>query len=228
MDFSKSVYEIIKWDLSELREQAKSMTIKELAEANGTSYSKMSMILRFIKVKAKKPIIQRKRLTKAVKTEKPKKDHTVSSWASSFNHGRIRYVYYDMIRRCHKETDNNYKNYGGRGITVCESWREDCCNFYKWAKESGYKEGTQIDRIDNNKGYCPENCRWVTPRENAMNRRCTRRVTFKEQTHTLDEWADITGISYQVLADRIYRYGWTIERALTTDTMHDWAKSSKK
>jgi hypothetical protein len=168
------------------------------------------------------------RLSKVAKVEKPKKDHTVSSWASSFNHGRIRYVYYDMIRRCYKETDNHYKDYGGRGITVCESWREDCCNFYKWAKDSGYKEGLQIDRIDNNKGYCPENCRWVTPRENAMNRRCTRKVAFEGETHTLEEWANITGISYQVLSDRIYRYGWTVRRALTTDTMHDWAKSNKK
>lgn len=226
MDFNKSVYDIIKLDLSELKAQAESMTIKELAEANGTSYSKMAMILRLIGVKAKKPI--RKQLTRAVKVCKSKKDHTVSSWASSFNHGRIRYVYYDMIRRCCKETDNHYKDYGGRGITVCKSWKEDCCNFYKWAKESGYKEGLQIDRIDNNKGYCPENCRWVTPRENAMNRRCTRRITFRGRIHTLEEWAKLTGISYQVLSDRIYRYGWTIERALTTDTMHDWAKSNKK
>lgn len=223
MDFSKTAFQIAYGDVSELREQAKTMTMRELAEANNVSYGKMATILRISEIKAKKTVRPHKE-----KIKQSKKDHTVSSWASSFNHGRIRYVYYDMIRRCYKETDNHYKDYGGRGITVCESWREDCCNFYKWAKDSGYKEGLQIDRIDNNKGYCPENCRWVTPKENAMNRRCTRQVTFEGETHTLEEWANITGISYQVLADRIYRYGWTVKRALTTDTMHDWARSNKK
>ena len=214
MNFNNTVYEIVKEDLTELKEKARTMTIKELALANGISYSKMACVLRLGGIKAKRPELPPR--VKKAKIELPKKDHTISIWASSFNHGRIRYVYYDMLRRCGKPDDRNYKAYGGRGITVCEEWKKDCCNFYKWAKEHGYTSGLQLDRIDNDKGYSPDNCHWVTPRENSLNKRNTRKVTFNGETKTLSEWAKVTGISYQVLADRIYRYGWTAERALTT------------
>ena len=214
MNFNNTVYEIVKEDLTELKEKARTMTIKELASANGTSYSKMACILRLGGIKAKRPELPPR--AKKVKLELPKKDHDVTSWAQSYNKGRIRYVYYDMLRRCYKVTDTHYNSYGGRGILVCEEWRNDCCTFYKWAKEHGYEAGLQLDRIDNDKGYSPENCRWVTPRENSLNKRNTRKVTFNGETKALSEWAKVTGISYQVLADRIYRYGWTVERALTT------------
>ena len=214
MDFSKTAFQIAYGDVSELREQAKTMTMKELAEANNVSYGKMATILRLSDIKAKKPV--RPPRPHKEKVKQPKKDHTITTWAQQFNHGRIRYVYYDMIRRCYNEKDNHYDSYGKRGITVCDEWRKDCVTFYKWAKENGYDIGLQLDRIDNNKGYSPENCHWVTPRENANNRRCTRMITFNGETKALSEWATITGISYQVLADRIYRYGWTVERALTT------------
>lgn len=213
MDFSKTVLEIAMQDLTGLKEKAGNMTIKELASLYEVSYGKMANVLRWANIKAKRPEIQRKH--KEPKSKVYKKDHTITAWAQQFNHGRIRYVYYDMIRRCCDEKDRNYGNYGKRGIAVCDEWKEDCCNFYKWAKETGYAEGLQLDRKDNNGNYCPENCHWVTPSDNAYNKRNTRLITYKGETKNLREWAKETGISKYILADRIYKYKWDIERALT-------------
>lgn len=148
-----------------------------------------------------------------------KKDD-IGKWSQTFNRGRIRYVYYDMLRRCTKPSDTHYAYYGGRGISVCEEWRRDCKAFYRWARDSGYAQGLQIDRIDCDGNYSPENCRWVTPRENTLNRRCTRRYTFNGVTKTAAEWAEEYGFNSDTLRDRLTRYGWGIERALTEPLQH--------
>lgn len=77
--------------------------------------------------------------------------------------------------RCLNSSSISYKNYGGRGITICNEWLS-FENFHNWAVANGYKDGLQIDRIDNNKGYCPENCRWVSRTANNLNKRNTRYV----------------------------------------------------
>jgi hypothetical protein len=78
-----------------------------------------------------------------------------------------------IIQRCHYKNSINYKNYGGRGIKVCDEWRNDFMTFYNWAHESGYQDGLWIDRIDNDGNYEPSNCRWVTPRKSASHKRTT-------------------------------------------------------
>lgn len=75
-----------------------------------------------------------------------------------------------MVRRCCDPTHHNWPLYGARGITVCEDWK-DFQEFYEWGVKSGFKTGLQIDRIDNSKGYYPDNCRWVTSAKNNQNRR---------------------------------------------------------
>jgi len=209
--YSYSIYDLIKKDLITRKDSILSLTIKDISEQYEMPYGTIAKILREIGVKVKRTYRGRD----LAKPPKPKKDHTISSWASLFNNGRLRYVYYDMIRRCHKETSNHYKYYGGRGIKVCEEWRKDCCNFYRWAKDNGYDVGLQIDRIDNDGDYCPENCRWITPSKNNYNKSDTRFITYNGEKHTLIEWESITGISKTILADRIYKYHWDIERALT-------------
>ena len=143
----------------------------------------------------------------------------IQTWARTYNKGRIRHVYYGMLKRCYDDKNKAYHRYGGRGITVCDEWKNDCRNFYLWAKENGYREGLTIDRIDNNKGYSPDNCRWTTYKVQSANRECTRWIEFNGERKTLKEWADTIGLSYNVLADRIYRYGWSVEKALTTDRL---------
>lgn len=144
-----------------------------------------------------------------------KKDHTIAMWASTYNNGRIRYVYYDMLKRCYKESDYGYAYYGKIGIKVCDEWKNDCCEFYKWAKESGYEKGMTLDRIDVYGNYCPENCRWVTIKEQANNKRNNRYITFNGETLTISQWEDKLGFKRGTIRDRIERYGWSIEKALT-------------
>lgn len=213
--YGYSINDLIAKDLLRHKELVKNKTIKELCAEYTVSYGRMALILRQTGIKAKRNYSRRKHEKKTKQVKMTHEEHHIAVWASSFNRGRIRYVYYDMLRRCYKKEDRSYYRYGARGITVCDEWRKDCKVFYKWAKDNGYAEGLQLDRKDNDKGYSPDNCRWVTQQENIRNRSNTRCIIFKGEMHTLKEWAEITGLSYQVLADRIYRYGWDIARALT-------------
>lgn len=90
------------------------------------------------------------------------------------SYSRIYKIYCGMIARCYNSKHIYYKDYGGRGITVCNEWKKDKKAFFTWAENNGYADNLQIDRIDCDKNYCPENCRFVTSLVNQNNRRCTR------------------------------------------------------
>jgi hypothetical protein len=120
-----------------------------------------------------------------------------------------------MRLRCYDEKNIAYNRYGGRGITICDEWKNDVKAFYDWAIANGYKNSLTIDRIDNDGNYCPENCRWATFKEQASNRRSNILVTHNGKTQTMKEWANEVGIPYKVVWARVQKLGWSAERALT-------------
>lgn len=121
-----------------------------------------------------------------------------------------------MRRRCNSPYATGYKNYGGRGINVCEEWDKDPLAFIHWSLEHGWKPGLTLDRIDNNGNYCPENCRWISRAEQLLNRRNNRILKLNGKSQTMKEWADELGIRPQTLSNRVNRSGWSDEKALTT------------
>lgn len=120
-----------------------------------------------------------------------------------------------MRRRCYDENSINYNYYGLRGITVCDDWKDDFEKFKEWALSSGYDSTLTIDRIENDKGYSPENCRWIGAKEQARNRRSNNVITFNGETHTAVEWEEKLGFSRGTISRRIRSRGWSVERALT-------------
>lgn len=115
---------------------------------------------------------------------------------------RLAIIHSNMVQRCTNPNSNMYPYYGGRGISICPEWRKQK-NFETWALENGYCPGLTIDRIDNDKGYSPDNCRWVTYKVNCNNRSSSHKVTAFGQTHSLREWSEILNISYNTLKKRV-------------------------
>ena len=128
---------------------------------------------------------------------------------------RLYSIYYGMRTRCYNVSDPGYPRYGARGITVCNEWMNDFLAFQKWAMENGYDENLTIDRIDNSKGYSPDNCRWTDIKTQSNNRRTNRYIEFHDETKTVAEWAEIVGIPRGIIYNRL-NSGWNIEAALTT------------
>lgn len=120
-----------------------------------------------------------------------------------------------MVQRCYNQETSCYDAYGGRGIDIYPEWRDSFQAFYEWSMSNGYKENLTIDRIDNDKGYSPDNCRWVTRKVQANNTRRNHYITYNGETHTLTEWAETLGFNPDTLGSRIYR-GWGLDKALTT------------
>jgi hypothetical protein len=127
---------------------------------------------------------------------------------------RIYRIWNDMRRRCSNPKRKDWINYGGRGITVCDEWQKDFKLFYDWAIANGYKDYLSIDRKNNNNGYCPENCQWVTKKHQNNNTRANRQITAFGQTKTLQQWADTFGIEHATIFFRL-KSGWTSEDAVS-------------
>lgn len=129
---------------------------------------------------------------------------------------RLYGVWCGIKSRCYNVSNNAFDRYGGRGICMCEEWRNDFITFYNWALDNGYSENLSIDRIDVNGNYEPSNCRWATAKEQSDNKRCNILVTLGNETLDLQQWCDRIGIKRSTVNTRVKMCGWSYERALTT------------
>ncbi len=118
---------------------------------------------------------------------------------------RLYDIYCKMKSRCNTTTNQNYKNYGGRGIKVCNEWLEDYLNFKNWALNNGYTDELTIDRINVNGDYEPSNCRWTTMDVQANNKRNNLYITHNGETKTLAEWCRYYNINYDTVRERMFR-----------------------
>ena len=126
---------------------------------------------------------------------------------------RLYKIWSNIKSRCFTETTTEYENYGGRGITVCDEWKDSYEAFRDWAINNGYNDNLTIERINVNGNYCPENCKWATNIEQANNTRTNHFITYKDETHTLTEWSRILEIPRARLQYRINKM--TVEEAFT-------------
>lgn len=122
---------------------------------------------------------------------------------SKRNHPRAKRAWENMLSRCYKPADRMYKSYGGRGIGVCQSWRD---NFSVFLTDMGDPPaGMTLDRVDNSLGYSPYNCRWASYVDQANNRRTNRIITIGDTSQTVAQWARQLGISCHVIHTRLYK-----------------------
>lgn len=149
-----------------------------------------------------------------------RKEHSKRIGSANKMHGmfgtRLYMIWADIKRRCTNPNCDTYHYYGGRGITVCEDWKNNFQTFYDWAIAAGYRDDLTIDRIDTNGDYCPDNCKWSTWEEQENNRRNNRLVTYDGKTQTISQWAREYNIPYITLIKRLNSPDWNIEKALTT------------
>jgi len=128
-------------------------------------------------------------------------------------HGRWR----SMLSRCNNENSNVYKHYGARGIKVCAEWsgEDGFSRFYKWALLNGYAENLTIDRIDCNKGYSPDNCRFIGVKEQCNNRTNNIVLVINGISDTAKNWSLASPVTYCAILYRI-GHGWSHEEAVFT------------
>lgn len=141
---------------------------------------------------------------------------------SDIRQKRLYGVWKDIKQRCFNTKNKNFTYYGGRGITMCEEWKNDFFCFYKWAINNGYEKGLSIDRKDNNGNYNPENCRWVTALQQSNNRRTCLYFTMNGETKTLSEWCREYGVSTSIVRHRM-KYGMDFDKALKASPMRNIA-----
>ena len=146
----------------------------------------------------------------------------INCYTSNFKHGlaksRINLIYRHMKDRCLNSNSDWYKDYGGRGINICDGWLGDngFTNFYEWAMKNGYNDSLTLDRKDNNKGYSPDNCRWVNQSVQNNNKRNNHYLTINGKTKTIKEWSIEYGISPHTFYQRIRRHNMSEIEAMTT------------
>lgn len=133
------------------------------------------------------------------------------------SHTRLYRIWGGMKTRCYNPNSDHFKDYMGRGITICDEWRNSFEAFHDWAVANGYRDDLTIDRKDPNGNYEPSNCQWITTKEQNRNKTSTAVIEYRGEKRRLKEWAAITGVGYQALFWR-YKQGWTPEEIINGKT----------
>ena len=169
-----------------------------------------------------RPIISKDSVTRGLTTSCGcNHSNAVSNTTKNAKHGMtyssLYWIWSGMKKRCYNPNRKEYPNYGGRGIQVCDTWKNDFCEFMKWSFDNGYEENKNlsIDRIDNNGNYCPENCRWVERNIQLLNTRKNVYIQLHEYCFPVSVWAEITGLDDSCIEARIQR-GWNADKILHT------------
>ena len=169
-----------------------------------------------------------------VYTNNLRRGHTTSCGCFKFatrnkTHGyrktRLYKVWCDIKTRCYNPNNFDYPRYGGRGITMCNEWKDDFVAFHDWAIDTGYDKNAPrgqctLDRIDVNGNYCPENCRWIDIEQQQNNRRDNVLIEYNGEIKTMAQWSKYLNLSYEMIRQRIQLYGWSVERAFTEPPRH--------
>lgn len=140
---------------------------------------------------------------------------------------RLSNILTNMKQRCYNPKNDHFNVYGGRGIEICKEWlnskkvgrngeSKGFLAFKEWALTHGYRDDLTIDRIDNNKGYSPDNCRWVSMKVQSNNLRRNIYLTYKGKTQTIHQWCEELNLNYERIRNRICRKGWSVEKAFET------------
>lgn len=132
---------------------------------------------------------------------------------------RLYRIWNNMKRRCYTKTNHDYKDYGKRGISLCEDWKNDFNNFYTWAINNGYKDNLTIDRINNDGNYEPSNCRWITNREQQYNKRKTLKIEYKGISKTITQWEQFLGMGRGKLYWRLNKMKMPFEKAIINNNL---------
>lgn len=153
-----------------------------------------------------------------VRYDRLKNGHTKSCGCLKKKHDirnkRLYNCWHSMKARCNLPNRKDSKYYHDKGITYCTEW-ESFENFQDWALLNGYADNLTLDRVDGNKPYCPENCRWITIQEQQKNRSFCHYFTYNGETKILSEWAREFNIPWKTLSDRIFKFGYSFEEALS-------------
>lgn len=129
---------------------------------------------------------------------------------------RLFSIWQNVKRRCYNPNFKHFHYYGGRGISMCDEWRNDFNSFYKWSTSNGYDSHLTLDRINSNGNYEPNNCRWLTRKEQSNNTRRNHVFTINNESKTIAQWCELYNVPYERVRQRVMNYDWNILDALTT------------
>jgi hypothetical protein len=135
-------------------------------------------------------------------------------------HTRLFRIWSGMKSRCYAKTNNSYKNYGYRGIVICDEWRYNFQNFYKWAMTNGYADNLTIDRTNVNGNYEPANCKWATYQQQENNRRDTVFLNICGCRKPITEWSEMVGIGSATIEWRIRKH-WPFEQLFISPNLNN-------